>query len=76
MQTAWAVLALLAAGLHGHDSVRRGVDYLLQCQQADGSWQQSLHLATSVSEHTVIRASADETVYPLAAIGSFQKLLK
>ncbi|MFC7079332.1 prenyltransferase/squalene oxidase repeat-containing protein [Halorussus caseinilyticus] len=38
-QTAWAVQALLAAGVSpDHPAVRRGVDYLLDHQNADGSW--------------------------------------
>lgn len=39
-QTAWAVQALLAAGLSpDHSAVARGVDYLLDEQRADGSWK-------------------------------------
>lgn len=39
-QTAWAVQALLAAGVSpNHPAVRGGVDYLLDHQRADGSWK-------------------------------------
>src|SRR6185503_14674635 len=37
-QTAWAVLGLLAAGHREDESVRRGVEFLLARQAADGSW--------------------------------------
>lgn len=40
VQTAWTVLALIEAGLEGSDSVRRAVDFLLQAQQDDGSWDE------------------------------------
>ena len=37
-QTAWALLGLLAAGGVESEAVRRGVEYLLRTQQADGLW--------------------------------------
>jgi squalene-hopene/tetraprenyl-beta-curcumene cyclase len=41
-QTAWALLGLLAAGDDRSDSIAKGVRWLLQRQQADGSWDESL----------------------------------
>ena len=41
-QTAWALQALLAAGVSpDHPAVVRGVEYLLATQRADGSWPAS-----------------------------------
>ena len=37
-QTAWALLALMAAGEGDCEEVRRGVRYLTEAQQADGLW--------------------------------------
>src|SRR5699024_576957 len=37
-QTAWAVLALVAAGECRSPEVRRGVEYLLREQHPDGLW--------------------------------------
>ena len=39
-QTAWALLALMAAGEWERDAVRRGIRYLTSTQQADGSWDE------------------------------------
>ncbi len=39
-QTSWALIALIAAGEVGHESVRRGVEFLLQRQQDDGTWDE------------------------------------
>ncbi|HEX4147897.1 MAG TPA: prenyltransferase/squalene oxidase repeat-containing protein, partial [Pirellulales bacterium] len=39
-QTAWGVLGLLAAGLTDHPAVESGVRYLLETQQADGTWDE------------------------------------
>jgi squalene-hopene/tetraprenyl-beta-curcumene cyclase len=41
-QTAWALLALLAAGDDRSDSLAKGVRWLLTRQQADGSWDESI----------------------------------
>ncbi len=40
-QTAWAILGLLAAGDTRSDSVAKGVRWLLERQQQDGSWDES-----------------------------------
>jgi squalene-hopene/tetraprenyl-beta-curcumene cyclase len=37
-QTAWALLGLLAAGDTRSDSVAKGIRWLIERQQADGSW--------------------------------------
>src|SRR5271156_5599050 len=39
-QTAWAVLGLLAAGDTRSDSVAKGIRWLIDKQEADGSWQE------------------------------------
>ena len=39
-QTSWALIALIAAGEVGHESVQRGVEFLLQGQQEDGTWDE------------------------------------
>lgn len=38
IQTAWALLALVAAGHADHDATRRGVQFLLDTQEDDGRW--------------------------------------
>jgi squalene-hopene/tetraprenyl-beta-curcumene cyclase len=38
IQTAWAVAALVAAGMADHDATHRGVSFLLDAQSDDGSW--------------------------------------
>ena len=45
-QTAWALLALLAAGPVGSETTRRGVGYLVSSQQADGSWDEPYFTGT------------------------------
>ena len=45
-QTAWALLALISAGEAGSDACLRGVQYLLDIQQADGSWDEPYFTGT------------------------------
>ncbi len=39
-QTSWALIALLAAGEAHHEAVVRGVEFLLQRQRDDGTWDE------------------------------------
>ena len=45
-QTAWALLALIAAGEADSGASRRGVQYLLDIQQDDGSWDEPYFTGT------------------------------
>ena len=45
-QTAWAVLALVAAGRAGGEAARRGIDWLLEAQKADGTWFDETYTGT------------------------------
>ena len=45
-QTAWALLALMAAGPTDETAVRRGIDYLVATQGRDGFWDEPRFTAT------------------------------
>ncbi len=45
-QTAWALVALLAADKVDHPAVRAGVDYLTRTQLTDGSWDEPYFTGT------------------------------
>ena len=45
-QTAWAVLALVAAGRGDGEAARRGIDWLLGAQKADGTWFDATYTGT------------------------------
>ncbi len=45
-QTAWACIALMAAGEAEHDAVRRGIEYLARTQNDDGSWDEPFFTGT------------------------------
>jgi squalene-hopene/tetraprenyl-beta-curcumene cyclase len=45
-QTAWALLALLAAGEADHRVTHRGIKYLVETQSANGSWDEPYYTGT------------------------------
>ena len=45
-QTAWALLALLAAGEGDNPAAKRGIDHLIRNQQDDGSWDEPYFTGT------------------------------
>jgi squalene-hopene/tetraprenyl-beta-curcumene cyclase len=45
-QTAWALLALLAAGEHASSAVERGIGWLVDTQRADGGWDEEQYTGT------------------------------
>ena len=45
-QTAWAMMALMAAGRYSGDAVERGARFLVSTQQEDGTWDEPQYTAT------------------------------
>ena len=67
-QTAWALLALHAAGQRS-DAVRRGVRWLVQTQRPDGSWDEPQHTGTGFPSDFYINYHLYRMVFPLTALG-------
>ena len=69
-QTAWALLALLAAD--GDPAVTaRGVEFLLESQQADGSWDEPLYTGTGFPGDFYINYELYRLVFPISALGRY-----
>ncbi len=68
-QTAWALLALHAAGHAGTDSVRRGVDWLVRTQRSDGAWDEPQYTGTGFPSDYYINYHLYRLVFPIAALG-------
>ena len=69
-QTAWALLALLAAGEDGA-SVQRGIDYLLATQRPDGGWDEDLYTGTGFPGYFYIGYQMYRQVFPMWALGRY-----
>ena len=67
-QTAWALLALLAAGRRG-PSAERGIDFLVGTQQEDGSWDEPWFTGTGFPGDFYINYHLYRLVFPVMALG-------
>ncbi|MFE4590314.1 squalene--hopene cyclase [Streptomyces laurentii] len=70
-QTAWALLALLAAGERESEAARRGVTWLVERQRADGSWDEPEFTGTGFPWDFSINYHLYRQVFPLTALGRY-----
>ncbi|MDE2579605.1 MAG: squalene--hopene cyclase [Hyphomicrobiales bacterium] len=73
-QTAWALLALMAAGRCDDDAVARGVAYLTAMQGADGFWDEELFTATGFPRVFYLRYHGYAKFFPLWALARYRNL--
>ena len=71
-QTAWALLALMAAGEVGADAVRRGVDQLLRTQESDGLWADPSFTAPGFPRVFYLKYHGYSGYFPLWALATFR----
>jgi len=70
-QTAWALLALLAAGRHDTEAVGRGIGFLVDTQRADGTWDEDLYTGTGFPGDFYINYHLYRLTFPLTALGRY-----
>ncbi|MFM9024749.1 MAG: squalene--hopene cyclase, partial [Planctomycetaceae bacterium] len=67
-QTAWAVAGLVAAGRRESRAVRRGVRWLVERQESDGSWRQREFTGTGFPKVFYLRYHWYPIYFPLLAL--------
>ena len=71
-QTAWALLALLAAGgPQEQASIDRGVEWLAQTQRPDGTWDEPQFTGTGFPGDFYINYHLYRLVFPVSALGRY-----
>ena len=70
-QTAWALLALIAAGEHGSAAAERGIGWLAATQRADGSWDEPQYTGTGFPGDFYINYHLYRLAFPLSALGRY-----
>jgi squalene-hopene/tetraprenyl-beta-curcumene cyclase len=68
-QTAWALLALHAAGLADSDAARRGIAWLVEHQREDGGWDEPWFTGTGFPGDFYINYHLYRVVFPVSALG-------
>jgi squalene-hopene/tetraprenyl-beta-curcumene cyclase len=73
-QTAWAVMALCAFGDPDRPSLRRGIEYLVQTQNQDGSWSEEETTGTGFPKVFYLKYDMYRNTWPLLALATYRKL--
>ena len=77
-QTAWALLGLLDADFcldaTAKTAVRKGIQYLINTQRADGTWEEAEFTGTGFPGHFYIRYHLYFQNFPLMALGRYWQL--
>jgi squalene-hopene/tetraprenyl-beta-curcumene cyclase len=70
-QTAWALLALLAAGERDSLATEAGIHWLARTQRADGSWDEPQYTGTGFPGDFYINYHLYRLAFPLSALGRY-----
>ncbi|GJD46447.1 Squalene--hopene cyclase [Methylobacterium cerastii] len=73
-QTAWALLALMAAGECDDPAVTRGINFLARTQGADGFWNEERYTATGFPRVFYLRYHGYPKFFPLWAMARYRNL--
>ncbi len=75
-QTAWAILGLLAAGDNRSDSVAKGIRWLLDQQQPDGSWTEDEYTGTGFPRVFYLAYHMYRNYFPLLALTTYRRSMQ
>ncbi len=71
-QTAWAVMALIEGGKVHSSAVQRGIRFLVERQQADGTWVEEEYTGTGFPKHFYINYHLYRNYFPLMALARYR----
>jgi squalene-hopene/tetraprenyl-beta-curcumene cyclase len=72
-QTAWAVMGLLAAGLEAHPGAVRGIQFLVERQRDDGTWDEPEFTGTGFPSVFYLRYHYYPIYFPLMALSRWAR---
>lgn len=75
-QTAWAILGLLAAGDTRSDSVAKGIRWLLQHQESNGSWKEDRYTGTGFPRVFYLAYHMYRDYFPLLALTTYRRAMQ
>ncbi|MBI5210559.1 MAG: squalene--hopene cyclase [Elusimicrobia bacterium] len=74
-QTAWAVQGLMAAGIYD-EAVERGIEYLVNTQRKDGTWDETEFTGTGFPKVFYLEYTMYRNNFPLQTLGTYLRALK
>jgi squalene-hopene/tetraprenyl-beta-curcumene cyclase len=74
-QTAWAVMALCAYDDPHRPSLKRGIEYLIRTQNADGSWTEAEATGTGFPKVYYLKYDMYRNAWPLLALATYRNML-
>ena len=74
-QTAWALMGLIVCGEENSPEVRKGIEYLVDTQRVDGTWEEKYYTGTGFPNHFYIRYHNYRNCFPLMALGQYLRKL-
>ncbi|MCU0822623.1 MAG: squalene--hopene cyclase, partial [Spirochaetes bacterium] len=76
LQTAYVLIGLISAGEATSRQVRKGIEYLVKNQLADGSWQDAEYLGTGVPNFFYCRYDLLPTPKAIYALSFYLKKIE
>ncbi len=73
-QTAWALLGLMAAGEVDSEAVRRGIHWLLEHQEREGTWVEETFTGTGFPRVFYLRYHMYRIYFPLMALSRYARM--
>jgi len=74
-QTAWAIMGLIAAGEVNSPSVERGIEYLLETQNTDGTWDEIPFTGTGFPKVFYLKYHFYRIYFPLMAMARYARMV-
>ncbi|MFQ5963481.1 MAG: squalene--hopene cyclase [Candidatus Scalinduaceae bacterium] len=75
-QTSWAVLGLLCTEERDSESVKKGIKYLLNNQNEDGTWDEEEFTGTGFPRVFYLRYHMYRSYFPLLALSKYRNMVK
>ncbi|MDR4505605.1 MAG: squalene--hopene cyclase [Candidatus Scalindua sp.] len=75
-QTSWAILGLLCTEERNSESVEKGIQYLLDNQKEDGTWDEEEFTGTGFPKVFYLRYHMYRCYFPLLALGKYRNMVK
>jgi squalene-hopene/tetraprenyl-beta-curcumene cyclase len=72
-QTAWATMALLAAGGPDNPALQRGIDWLIDQQATDGAWDEPQFTGTGFPKVFYLKYHLYRHYFPLMALARYRQ---